>query len=142
MSTDLCKVLATEHVEYIQNSGHFFAQLGDYYDCVDLPYNSTYFMANFINNRTSNPAQIFYGFCLPTECSPDFIEDVMNTELARANPILQAMLGFPLAVGSIDVNPQDKQYPFSGWFYLTVVLLVLLGLMGIIAAVKGLLTNK
>jgi hypothetical protein len=31
MSTDLCKTLASQHMEYAVYSGHFFAQLGEYH---------------------------------------------------------------------------------------------------------------
>lgn len=43
------------------------------------------------------------------------------------------MIGFPLAVGSVDVNPQDYVWEKSGWFYLTAVILSLLTVMGIFA---------
>ncbi len=40
--------------------------MGDAYDCMDLPYNSTYYMANFINNRTKANATMYLGLCLPS----------------------------------------------------------------------------
>ena len=32
-------------------------------------------------------------------------------------------MGYPLAVGSLDVNPQDITYEYSGWFYFTLILI-------------------
>jgi hypothetical protein len=36
------------------------------------------------------------------------------------------MIGVPLAVGSVDVNPQNYTFQTSGWFYFTVTVLALL----------------
>ena len=66
MSTDLCKTLASQHIEYAVYSGHFFAQLGEYHQCVELPYSSSFYLANFINNRTKASATMFMGLCLPS----------------------------------------------------------------------------
>jgi len=66
----------------------------------------------------------------------------MNEELVKLNPMVQALLGIPLAVGSVEVNPQDHVYDKSGWFYFTIIMLILLVLMGILAFVRGKLTKK
>lgn len=65
----------------------------------------------------------------------------MNEELVKLNPLVQAMLGVPLAVGSVQVNPQDTVYEKSGWFYFTVIFLLLLVLMGVLAFVRGRLSR-
>ena len=66
----------------------------------------------------------------------------MNEELVKLNPKVQAMLGVPLAVGSVDVNPQDRVYDLSGWTYFTLIMMILLVLMAILAFVKGKLSKK
>ena len=38
----------------------------------------------------------------------------------------------PLAVGNVEVNPQDMDFAYSGWFYFTMVLIGLLVLMAFI----------
>lgn len=134
MDDKLCQQLAQAHeMEYIQYSGHFFAQMGDVYDCVDLPYDSSYYMANLINNRTHANATMYLGLCLPSVCSEHFIRETLNKQLANISVPIQQMLGFPLAVGSVDVNPQDYVWEKSGWFYLTMVILSLLAVMGVFA---------
>jgi hypothetical protein len=142
MSTELCETLAKQHVEYLQYSGHFFAQMGDIDDCIDLPYDSSFFLANLINNRTKLPATMYIGLCLPSQCSPEQIKATMNTELAQANPIIQALFNFPLAVGNVKVNPQTEVFDYSGWFFITVILLALFFLLGVIAYVKNKLGKK
>jgi quinol-cytochrome oxidoreductase complex cytochrome b subunit len=66
----------------------------------------------------------------------------MNEELVKLNPMVQALLGVPLAVGWVDVNPQERVYDKSGWFYFTLILMVLLALMGVLAFVRGRLSRK
>lgn len=61
----------------------------------------------------------------------------MNAQLANSSQIIQAVLGVPLAVGSVDVNPQDYTWDKTGWFYLTIILLILLALMGVFALWRG-----
>ena len=46
-------------------------------------------------------------------------------------------LGVPLAVGQIDVNPQNYTYTKSGWFYVTMVTVSLLVVLGIVATLLG-----
>ena len=68
--TQLCQDLTELHLEkYLENSGHFISQMGNYEDCVDLGFTSAYFKANFINNNTKLPATMYTGLCLPHECS-------------------------------------------------------------------------
>jgi len=55
--------------------------MGSYYDCVDLPYNSSYYMANFINNKTHAPATMYMGLCLPSVCSAEDVKEIMNAQL-------------------------------------------------------------
>jgi hypothetical protein len=43
--------------------------------------------------------------------------------------------GFPIAVGTIDENPQNYTYDYSGWYYFTVVLFSLFAVLGITAVV-------
>ena len=99
-------------------------------------------MANFLNNRTHLPASMYIGLCLPSICQPDQIQNVMNNKLVDANPMIQAVLGFPVSVGSVDVNPQDTVYPINGWFYVAIIVLVLLFLMGVFAVVKKRMEGK
>ena len=47
------------------------------------------------------------------------------------------MVGAPLAVGSIDVNPQDYAFSFSGWFYFTVIMFAILLFMSVFAIFWG-----
>ena len=45
-------------------------------------------------------------------------------------------------MGSIEVNPQDIQYDFMGWFYFTIILLCFLVAMGVFACLKGKLGKR
>ena len=47
------------------------------------------------------------------------------------------MVGAPLAVGSIDVNPQNYAFSYSGWFYFTVITFALLLFMSVFALFWG-----
>lgn len=47
-----------------------------------------------------------------------------------------------MAVGSIQVNPQDIKYDVSGWLYVTIILLAFLFLMGVFAVIKGKMGKK
>ena len=51
--------------------------------------------------------------------------------------IIQQLVGYPLAVGWTEVNPQDIVYPISGWFYAIIIILSLLFLLGIFAWARG-----
>ena len=63
--------------------------------------------------------------------------DFMNKQLETISPIVKQLVGFPLAVGNIEVNPQDIKYDFSGWFYFTIILLCFLLVMGVFACLRG-----
>jgi hypothetical protein len=45
---------------------------------VSSPSNNSFFLANFVNNRTNANATLFIGMCLPAVCDRDFIKDFMN----------------------------------------------------------------
>ncbi len=47
-----------------------------------------------------------------------------------------------LAVGTVDVNPQNMVYDRSGWFYFTIVSILLLALIGLIALAKSIKSKK
>ena len=47
------------------------------------------------------------------------------------------MVGAPLAVGSIDVNPQNYTFSYGGWFYFTVITFALLLFMSVFALFWG-----
>ena len=138
----LCEELASTNVEYLLNSGHFFAQMGEYFNCEDMSQPSSYYMANFINNRTHANATMFMGLCLPSICRPEHIQNLLNEQLAKNAPIIQAVLGVPLAVGSVEVNPQNYTWDYSGWFYLTMVLLALSAGTGLVACILSLFRRK
>lgn len=99
-------------------------------------------MANFINNRTKANATMFIGMCVPAICRREFIQELMNEELADLQPMIAPMFGAPLAVGSIDVNPQNYTWETSGWFYFTVVLLAILLFMAVFALFWSWLKKK
>ena len=42
----------------------------------------------------------------------------------------------------MEVNPQDIKYDLTGWFYVTIILLCLLFLMGVFACVRGMKGKK
>jgi branched-subunit amino acid transport protein len=98
--------------------------------------NSTYFMANFINNNTKASANLYLGMCLPAMCSNETIKAALNKELVKNKLLIQSMVGMPLAVGVVDTNPQDYTYEKSGWFYFTVVTIVILVILGIVSLVR------
>ena len=52
--------------------------MGDYHDCLELPEESSYFMANLINNNTKANATLYLGLCLPSICSPELIQGAIN----------------------------------------------------------------
>ena len=47
-----------------------------------------------------------------------------------------------LLVGTVDVNPQDYSYDKSGWFYFTIVTILLLALVGVLALVRSKRSKK
>lgn len=94
-------------------------------------------MANFINNRTKANATMFIGMCLPAVCDKDFVQGLLNMELADMQSAIEPMFGAPLAIGSMDVNPQSYTFNTSGWFYLTVTILSLLLFMAVFSLFWG-----
>jgi hypothetical protein len=50
--------------------------------------------------------------------------------------------GFPLAVGTVDQNPQNYDYPYLWEYYLTLVLIVLFCLLGFVAIVLAIRKKK
>jgi hypothetical protein len=127
---------------YAKNSGHFFAQMGYYYDCVDLPYNSSYYMVNFMNNKTKADAQIFMGLCLPSVCTQQDVSSIMNEELVKMKAEIFSALHAELAVGSVDLNPQNYEYERTGWFYFTIITILLLAVIGIISLIRSIRSKK
>ena len=111
--------------------------MGDYQDCVDLPFESSYFKSNFINNKTKLSAQMYTGLCLPSQCTGDYVKEVLNRELANSSAIIQQLLGFPIAVGTVEVNPQNITYDISGWFYTSIILFALLFIIGVFASLRS-----
>lgn len=92
-------------------------------------------MANFINNRTHANATLFLGMCLPAVCRKEFIQELMNEQMSdpKIQGQITALMGAPLAVGSIDRNPQDYAFETLPWFYFTVTFLVILLLLSVLS---------
>lgn len=55
--------------------------------------------------------------------------------------IIQTM-GFPLAVQTVEPNPQEITYEFSGWFYVTIIAFVLIFATSIFATVIKLMAKR
>lgn len=47
-----------------------------------------------------------------------------------------------LLVGTVDVNPQDYTYDKSGWFYFSIVTIILLAMLGLAALARSMRSNK
>lgn len=95
---------------------------------MDEPSRNAYYMANFINNRTHANATLFLGMCLPAVCRKEFVQELMNEQMGdpKIQAQITALMGAPLAVGSIDLNPQDYTFETLPWFYFTVTFLAIL----------------
>jgi hypothetical protein len=98
--------------EYLLNSGKFLAQMGLYQDCVDLPFKSSYFMADFINANTRADAVMFMGVCMPAVCTTSNIKEIIDAFLIvpTYRQLITQQLGYPLAVGAVKLNPQNDTY--------------------------------
>jgi peptidoglycan/LPS O-acetylase OafA/YrhL len=94
-------------------------------------------MANFVNNRTQASANLYLGMCLPAVCNKTFVMDLMNEEMSNMQTQIIQMVGAPLAVGNIDLNPQDDVFSTSGWFYFTLTFLALLLFMSVFSIFWG-----
>lgn len=66
--------------------------------------------------------------CLPAVCRKEFVQELMNEQMSdpKIQAQITALMGAPLAVGSIDLNPQDYTFEKLGWFYFTVTFLAIL----------------
>lgn len=101
------------------------------------PTNNSYYLANFINNRTGANATLYLGMCLPSVCDKDFVKEFMNEGMAQAQPQIIQLIGAPLAVGSVDLNPQNDVFSESGWFYFTLTTVALLLFMSVFSIFWG-----
>jgi len=53
-----------------------------------------------------------------------------------------ALTRLELAVGTVDVNPQNYVYDKSGWFYFTIVTIILLAIVGLLALFRSMRSKK
>lgn len=47
-----------------------------------------------------------------------------------------------LAVGTVDVNPQNYAYDKTGWFYFTITMIILLAVLGLISLFRSMRSKK
>lgn len=73
MDSQCLQEITDNNQTIMYKSGHFFAQLGLWDDCTDDP-NYSYYLANFINNRTMANSSIVMGMCLPSICDKNQVQ--------------------------------------------------------------------
>lgn len=57
-------------------------------------------------------------------------------------PMIVGILGVPLAVGSIDVNPQTYTYDYQPWFFVIMIALGLILGLSIYATLLKIITKR
>lgn len=66
----------------------------------------------------------------------------MNEQLSNNHDAIFNLTRMDLAVDTVLVNPQNIVYDRSGWFYVTIVSILLLALIGIISLAKSIKSKK
>ena len=74
-------------------------------------------------------AQIFYGTCLPQNCSDELIKNKLDSALS--------IVGLPFNVFGIYSNPESYEYPITWLSYLTILIIIGILLLVFVASVKG-----
>ncbi len=111
--------------EVMNDSGRGLFHRGHYYDCLEQPEMKYSFVQFGMNGQD---LQVFTGLCLPMQCSDSLIEKSLNSALK--------IIGIPVNILYIDSNTNDYTFQMTWVSYLTMFILITIGILIFVATVQ------